>query len=99
MYNTQISSNMKTISSKTKKAQSFLSQCVYSSITDIKKAYKKPSAEKVRAFNLCRTTALMEGTDFKIIGYNCNYFSVAWRIGNNLKVNTGRNVYLIVDAF
>lgn len=91
---------MKTINSSTKQAKGFIWRYLRASITDIKQAYCRPSKEKIQAFNNCRNTCFEEnGMDFKIIGYNCNYFSVAWQIGNNLKVDTGRNVYLIVDAF
>ena len=90
---------MKTINNNTKKAQAFINAYNRSSIFDIYEAYAKPSTEKTRADYDCRMMMENEGGHgYKIIGYNCNFFTVAWIAGKDLRVETACNSFVIPNA-
>lgn len=92
---------MKTINANTSKlAKGLISSYKCAFLTDIMEAYKKPSDRKIEAFNTCLLACKEEGgVNFRIVSHAMYFFTVAWRVGNNLKVDTGRNVYFIIDAF
>ena len=90
---------MKTINNNTKKAQTFINAYKRSSIFDIYEAYTKPSTDKTRADYNCRMMMQSEGGHgYKIIGYNCNFFTVAWIAGNALRIETACNSFIIPEA-
>ena len=90
---------MKTLNTNTKRAQAYIYAYKRSSIGDIYEAYKNPSTRKTRAFYEC--TMIMEnenGHGYRIISYNCNFFSVAWIVGNSLRIETACNSFVIPNA-
>ena len=90
---------MKTINNNTKQAQHFINAYNSSDIFSIREAYANPSTAKTRADYNCRMMMQREnGYGYKIIGYNCNYFTVAWIAGKNLRIETACNSFLIPDA-
>ena len=90
---------MKTINNNTKKAQSFINAYNRSKIFDIYGAYANPSTEKTRADYNCRMMMQSEGGhDYKIIGYNCSFFTVAWIVGDALRIETAYNSFVIPEA-
>ena len=90
---------MKTINNNTKKAQSYINAYNRSSIFSLSEAYANPSTEKTRADYNCRMMMQEEGGHgYKIIGYNCNFFTVAWIAGNALRIETVKNSFIIPEA-
>ena len=90
---------MKTLNNTTKKAQAFINAYNRSSIFDLYEAYAKPSTDKTRADYNCRMMMQSEGGHgYKIIGYNCNFFTVAWIAGKDLRVETACNSFVIPEA-
>ena len=90
---------MKTLNNNTKKAQAYINAYNRSSIFDIYEAYGKPSTAKTRADYDCRMMMESEGGHgYKIIGYNCNFFTVAWIAGDALRIETACNSFIIPDA-
>ena len=90
---------MKTINNNTKKAQAFINAYKRSSIFDIYEAYAKPSTDKTRADYNCRMMMQEEGGHgYKIIGYNCNFFTVAWIARKDLRIETACNSFVIPNA-
>ena len=90
---------MKTINNNTKQAQHYINAYNRSKIFDIYGAYWKPSTRKTRADYNCRMMMQSEGGHgYKIIGYNCNFFTVAWITGNALRVETAANSFVIPEA-
>ena len=90
---------MKTINNNTKKAQAFINAYNRSSIFTLREAYANPSTAKTRADYSCRMMMQEEGGHgYKIIGYNCNFFTVAWIAGNALRVETFANSFVIPDT-
>ena len=90
---------MKTINNNTKKAQAYINAYKRSSIFDIYEAYANPSTAKTRADYNCRMMMQSEGGhDYKIISYNCNFFTVAWIAGNALRIETACNSFVIPEA-
>ena len=90
---------MKTLNNNTKQAQSFINAYNRSRIFDIYGAYDKPSTAKVRAENNCLMKMHEEGGHgYKIIGYNCNFFTVAWIAGDALRIETACNSFVIPNA-
>ena len=39
-----------------------------------------------------------DGHNYKIIGYNCNFFTVAWIAGNALRIETAYNSFIIPNV-
>ena len=90
---------MKTINNNTKKAQAYINAYNRSSIFDIREAYANPSTAKTRADYNCRMMMQSEGGhNYKIIGYNCNFFTVAWIAGKDLRIETACNSFIIPNV-
>ena len=90
---------MKTINNNTKQAQHFINAYNRSEIYNIYQAYEKPSTAIARADYNCRLMMESEGGKcYKIIGYNCNYFTAGWISGNSLRVETFANSFVIPEA-
>ena len=90
---------MKTINNNTKQAQHFINAYNRSDIFTLREAYANPSTAKTRADYNCRMMMQSEGGhNYKIIGYNCNFFTVAWIAGNALRIETAYNSFIIPDA-
>ena len=90
---------MKTLNNTTKKAQAFINAYNRSSMYDIQDAYKKPSTRKTRADYNCRIMMESEGGhNYKIIGYNSSFFTVAWIAGKDLRIETACNSFIIPNA-
>ena len=90
---------MKTINNNTKKAQAYINAYNRSDIFSLNQAYGKPSTEKTRADYNCRTMMQSEGGhNYKIIGYNSSFFTVAWIAGKSLRVETAYNSFVIPEA-
>ena len=90
---------MKTINNTTKKAQAYINAYNRSSIFTLREAYANPSTAKTRADYNCRMMMQSEGGHgYKIIGYNCNFFSVAWIAGKDLRIETACNSFIIPNA-
>ena len=90
---------MKTLNNNTKQAKHYINAYNRSEIYYLNQAYEKPSTAKTRADYNCRMMMQEEGGHgYKIIGYNCNFFTVAWIAGNALRVETARNSFIIPDT-
>lgn len=90
---------MKTLNNNTKKAQAYIYAYNHSDIYNLNQAYTKPSTEKTRADYSCRMMMQSEGGhNYKIIGYNCNFFTVAWIAGNALRIETAYNSFIIPNV-
>ena len=90
---------MKTINNNTKQAERYINAYNRSDIYSLNQAYGKPSTEKTRADYDCRVMMQSEGGfGYKIIGYNCNYFTSAWISGDTLRVETFANSFVIPEA-
>lgn len=90
---------MKTLNNTTKQAQHFINAYNRSRIFDLYEAYTSPSTAKIKADSNCRLMMLSEdGHGYKIIGYNCNYFTAAWISGDALRVETFANSFEIPEA-
>ena len=90
---------MKTINNNTKKAQAYIYAYNHSDIYSLNQAYGRPSTEKTRADYSCRMMMQSEGGHgYKIIGYNCNFFTVAWIAGKDLRIETAYNSYMIPEV-
>ena len=90
---------MKTINNNTKKAQSLINAYNRSSIFTLREAYANPSTAKTNADYSCRMMMQSEGGHgYKIIGYNCNFFTVAWIAGKDLRIETACNSFVIPEA-
>ena len=90
---------MKTINNNTKQAQHFINAYNRSSIFTLREAYANPSTAKTRADYNCRMMMESEGGhNYKIIGYNIRFFTVAWIVGKDLRIETAYNSFIIPDA-
>ena len=90
---------MKTINNNTKKAKHFISAYNRSSIFTLREAYANPSTAKTNADYSCRMMMQSEGGhNYKIIGYNSSFFTVAWIAGKDLRIETACNSFIIPDA-
>ena len=90
---------MKTLNNNTKKAQAYIYAYNRSDIYSLNQAYGRPSNEKTRADYNCRMMMQSEGGHgYKIIGYNCNFFTVAWIAGKDLRIETACNSFVIPNA-
>lgn len=90
---------MKTINNNTKQARHYINAYNRSEIYYLNQAYEKPSTEKTRADYNCRMMMQSEGGHgYKIIGYNCNFFTVAWIAGKDLRIETACNSFIIPNA-
>ena len=90
---------MKTINNNTKQAERYINAYKRSSMFDLQDAYVKPSTRKTRIDYNCRMMMQSEGGhNYKIIGYNSSFFTVAWIAGNALRIETAYNSFIIPDA-
>ena len=90
---------MKTINNNTKQAERYINAYNRSRMYDLRDAYGKPSTAKTRADSRCRLMMHSEGGhDYKIIGYNCNFFTVGWIAGDALRIETACNSFVIPEA-
>ena len=90
---------MKTINNNTKQAERYINAYNRSNMYDLQDAYIKPSTRKTRVDYNCRMMMQSEGGhNYKIIGYNSSFFTVAWIAGNALRIETAYNSFIIPDA-
>ena len=90
---------MKTINNNTKKAHAYINAYNRSEIYSLNQAYANPSTAKIRADYNCRMMMQNEGGhNYKIIGYNCNFFTVAWIAGKDLRIETAANSFIIPNV-
>ena len=90
---------MKTINNNTKQAERYINAYNSSNMYDLQDAYIKPSTRKSRVDYNCRMMMQSEGGhNYKIIGYNSSFFTVAWIAGNALRIETAYNSFIIPDA-
>ena len=90
---------MKTLNNNTKKAQAYINAYNRSSMYDLQDAYRTPSTRMTRADYNCRMMMQSEGGhNYKIIGYNSSFFTVAWIAGNALRIETAYNSFVIPEA-
>ena len=90
---------MKTINNNTKKAQAYINAYNSSDIYSLNQAYGRPSTRKTRADYNCRMMMESEGGhNYKIIGYNIRFFTVAWIAGNALRIETACNSFIIPNV-
>lgn len=90
---------MKTLNNNTKQAERYINAYNRSDIFSLREAYANPSTAKTRADYNCRMMMQNEGGhNYKIIGYNCNFFTVAWIAGNALRIETAYNSFIIPNA-
>ena len=90
---------MKTLNNNTQKAQEYITAYNRSSMYDLQDAYRTPSTRKTKADYNCRMMMQSEGGhNYKIIGYNSSFFTVAWIAGNALRIETACNSFIIPNA-
>ena len=90
---------MKTLNNNTKKAQAYIYAYNHSDIFSLREAYGRPSTAKIQAEYDCRMMMQSEGGHgYKIIGHNCNFFTVAWIAGDALRIETATNSFIIPNA-
>ena len=90
---------MKTLNNNTQKAQAYINAYNRSDIYSLNQAYGKPSTEKTRADYNCRMMMQSEGGyNYKIIGYNSSFFTVAWIAGKDLRIETACNSFIIPNV-
>ena len=90
---------MKTINNNTKQAERYINAYNRSKMYNLQDAYRTPSTRKTRADYNCRMMMQSEGGhNYKIIGYNSSFFTVAWIAGNALRIETAYNSFIIPDA-
>lgn len=90
---------MKTINNNTKQAERYINAYNRSSIFTLREAYANPSTAKTSADYNCRMMMQEEGGHgYKIIGYNCNFFTVAWIAGKDLRIETAYNSFIIPNV-
>ena len=90
---------MKTINNNTKQAERYINAYNSSNMYDLQDAYIKPSTRKSRVDYNCRMMMQSEGGhNYKIIGYNSSFFTVAWIAGNALRIETAYNSFIIPNA-
>ena len=90
---------MKTINNNTKQAERYINAYNRSDIYSLNQAYGKPSTAKTRADYNCRMMMQSEGGhNYKIIGYNSSFFTVAWIAGKDLRIETAANSFVIPNA-
>ena len=90
---------MKTINNNTKKAQAYINAYNRSQMYDLQDAYANPSIAKIKADSSCRLMMHSEGGhNYKIIGYNSSFFTVAWIAGDALRIETAYNSFIIPNA-
>ena len=90
---------MKTINNNTKQARRYIDAYNRSEIYSLNQAYRTSSTKKTRADYNCRMMMQSEGGhNYKIIGYNSSFFTVAWIAGNALRIETAYNSFVIPNV-
>lgn len=90
---------MKTINNNTKQAERYINAYNRSSMYDLQDAYANPSTAKTNADYSCRMMMQSEGGHgYKIIGYNCSFFTVAWIARGALRIETAYNSFIIPNV-
>ena len=90
---------MKTINNTTKQAERYINAYNHSDIYSLNQAYGRPSTEKTRADYNCRLMMQSEGGHgYKIISHCRNFFTVAWIVGNALRIKTAYNSFIIPNV-
>ena len=90
---------MKTINNNTKQAKRYIDAYNRSEIYSLNQAYGKANTEKTRADYSCRMMMQSEGGHgYKIIRYNCYFFTVAWIAGKDLRIETAYNSFVIPNT-
>lgn len=90
---------MKTIKITSKAALGYVGAYGRSTDTELRDVYKSFSTEKSRGDFQARMMCAHEGGEgYKIIGHNCNFFTVAWTVGNDLRIRTAYNDFIIPDG-
>ena len=75
---TPFEESFKVLNKKTKKAQYYIERFKNSNDFDIYDCYGKPSDKKTFIFYYWKRRAKELGASIKIIGFNCNFFSIAF---------------------
>lgn len=89
---------METIKPTTKTGRRYLDMYNRATITNLFQAYARPSVNKTRADYQCRQQmAQEEGHGYRIISYNCNFFSVAWQAAQGLRIETAHRSILVTE--
>ena len=87
---------METISTTTKTGRRYLDMYTRANCETLFQAYARPSVNKTRADYFCRAQMAKEhGHGYKIISYNCNFFSVAWQTAQGLRIETAYRSILV----
>lgn len=88
------------INKNTQRAQAIIRAWLRSDTYSLWQAYERCSQAKERAYEYCLSLEReMNGEQGCIAGYNCFYFSFAFKRGNDLVYITHCADYIIPDAF
>ena len=87
---------MRTINVNTKRGDAYLNAYNRSNKNSLAECYTRCSTAKTRAEALCRKTMREEnGNGFKIISFNCNFFTCGWITPDGLRVETVGGSFLV----
>ena len=90
---------MKTINNNTKQAARYIDAYNRSEIYNLNQAYGKPNTEKTIAdYNRRMMMQSEGGHNYKIIGYNSRFFTVAWIAGKDFRIETAYNSFIITNV-
>lgn len=96
---------MKVISGATKTGQALLARAAHNQGKELRSIYGRWSNKKENAMQDCKRECLADkGYDFRIIGHNRTYFSVAWNYTNKetgevmTKIKSGGRATYIIDG-
>lgn len=89
---------METMKPTTKTGRAYMERYNRTNCETLYQAYKTPSTDKTRADYQCRQQmAQEEGHGYRIISYNRNYFTVAWRTAQGLRIETAHRSILVTE--
>lgn len=84
------------VKSNTKRGQNLLASATNNKGKFLEDIYKKPSENKIIAWNNIYKQCLCEyGKDFHITANSCHKFSVSWNVKDGVRYVTADNSYLI----
>lgn len=87
---------MKTINANTIKGQNLINAYNRARHSYLYEVYGSYSTSKAVAERDCIRKYLDEGGEgYRLISHNCNFFSVAWRVAEGLRVETAYGSYLV----
>lgn len=87
---------MLTIKGNTAKGQNLLARARTYKGESLHDVYTSFSRAKENAMNYCRNLCYNEnGKNFHICSANTFQFSVAWEVENGVRIETGKNSYLV----